>query len=155
MVKLFAYRTRCDSVFLVFAIGRGCMGYIHCCGALRKTRTFKLVPPKDILISEVDVLTRCPVCGHKVVQLTRIKSDGKLSTIRRTNSKAEKLFKKLKKEILYEIKPLKYDNSGKFYLNYNEYGVIKRCYSNLSNLKLGLKENIDTQPSFQNKFDFT
>lgn len=117
------------------------MGYIHCCSALHKTRTFKLVPQKGYLICEADVLTKCPICGHKVVQLTKINSSGQIVTVRKTNSKAEKFFKKLKKDILYEIKPYRYCRQGKFYLNYNEYGVIKRCYSNLRNLKLGKSEN--------------
>lgn len=129
------------------------MGYIHCCGALHKTRTYILAPQKNIIVCEMDVLIKCPVCGHKVVQLTKIDKNGQLATIRKTNKKAEKFFKKLKKEILYEIKPIKYDNTGKFYLNYNEYGILKRCYSNLRNLKLGLEENTNIQSSSIQKFN--
>lgn len=119
------------------------MGYIHCCGALHKTRTFRLAPYKDFLICEVDLLTRCPVCGSKVIQLTRITEKAEISCVRRTNAKADAFFEKLKKTILYELKPVNYKNCGKFYLNYNEYGVIKRCYSNLANLKIGKNDNSD------------
>ena len=51
----------------------------------------------------------------------------------------------LKNVILYEIRPINYNriNTGKFYLNYNEFGVKKRCYSNLRTLKIGLAENKD------------
>jgi len=127
------------------------MGYIHCCGALRKTRTFKLVPPKNFSKAELDVLYKCPACGHKVVQLTKVTSGGKVVTVRRVNKKAESFWEKLKSSILYEIKSYKYKATGNFYLNYNEYGVIKRCYSNLSTLKLGRIKSIDSSPKFSSK----
>lgn len=115
------------------------MGYIHCCGALRKTKTYRMVPQEGFLLCEIDYLSTCPVCGHTVVQLTRIDKEDKISTIRKINKKAKEFFKKLKKEILYEIRPFEYKaiNIKRFYLNYNEYGVQKRCYSNISALKLG------------------
>ena len=118
------------------------MGYIHCCGGLHKCRTFHLMPQKNFTETELDYLKSCPVCGHTVVQITRIDSDNKISVVRKVNKKALEFFKKLKNEILYEIKPVKTDiPRGSFYLNYNEYGVRKRCYSNLSALKIGLPEN--------------
>lgn len=92
---------------------------------------------------EVDILSKCPVCGHTVVQLTRVCKDNSISVIRKVNKKARDFFVKLKNQILYEIKPINYNivNSGRFYLNYNEFGVKKRCYSNLKSLKIGLNEN--------------
>ncbi|MDR1168835.1 MAG: hypothetical protein LBK53_08130 [Heliobacteriaceae bacterium] len=117
------------------------MGYIHCCGALRKTRTFKLVPQEKFLLCEIDYLKKCPVCGHLVVQLTRVDNGKEVSTIRKVNEKAQKFFDKMKNQILYENKFINYPHYGKFYLNYNEFGVKKRCYANLSRLKIGLAEN--------------
>ena len=115
------------------------MGYIHCCSGLHKTRSFVLAPAKNFIVCEMDYLKKCPICGHTVLQLTRIDSENNLSTVRYINKQAEKLFLKKKKEILYERKIFDYTKQkGTFYLNYNEYGVIKRCYSNLSNLKIGL-----------------
>ena len=115
------------------------MGYIHCCGALRKTRSFRMTPQDDFVLCEIDYLTKCPVCGHTVVQLTRVDKKDEISTIRKINKKAREFFLKLKNKILYEIRPEKYNALyiGKFYLNYNEYGTKKRCYSNLKTLKLG------------------
>jgi len=115
------------------------MGYIHCCGALHKTRSFVLVPNDGFETCEADLLQECPVCGHFVVQLTRIDKDNNLTTVRTVNSKARKFFEKLKPKILYEEKYIdysKFPHSG-FYLNYNEFGVKKRCYANLRTLKLG------------------
>ena len=117
------------------------MGYIHCCGALHKTRTFRLAPEGHYLICEMDYLSRCPVCGHTVVQLTRIDNQDNISIVRKINKKARDFFNKLKKFVIYEERPKRYVNVGKFYLNYNEFGVKKRCYSNLSSLKIGLLEN--------------
>ena len=117
------------------------MGYIHCCGGLRKTRSFRLTPQEDFVLCEVDYLKKCPVCGNLTIQLTRIDKENKLSAIRKTNQKGLKFFEKLKPKILYEEDNYKYSEKygSKFYLNYNEYGIKKRCYSNLTNMKLGLK----------------
>lgn len=121
------------------------MGYIHCCGALHKTRTYRLVPQDNFVLCELDYLSKCPVCGHTVVQLTRVDKDDNISVVRKANKKAKEFFIKLKNSILYEVRPIKYNkiNCGKFYLNYNEFGVKKRCYSNLRTLKIGLAENKD------------
>lgn len=119
------------------------MGYIHCCGALRKTKTYRLIPQENFLLCEIDYLSKCPVCGHTVIQLTRIDDKDKISTVRRINNKAKEFFIKLKSKILYEIRPIDYGvvNIKRFYLNYNEYGVKKRCYSNFKTLKMGKFEN--------------
>lgn len=119
------------------------MGYIHCCGALHKTKSYRLVPQDNFVICEADYLSKCPVCGHTVVQVTRIDKEDNISIIRKVNKKAKNFFENLKKYILYEIRPINYNkvNYGSFYLNYNEFGVQKRCYSNLKTLKIGLTEN--------------
>jgi len=97
------------------------MGYIHCCGALRKTRSYILAPQEGFVLCELDCLEKCPVCGHKVVQLTRINSKDSISTVRKINKKAEVFFNKIKSKILYEEKPQKVPLSGgRFFLNYNE-----------------------------------
>lgn len=127
----------------VYHLGGSSMGYIHCCGALRKTKTYRLVPQDKFVLCEVDYLSKCPVCGHTVVQLTRINKLDQISVIRRINQKAKEFFEKLKTKILYEIRTVNYNRMpvGKFYLNYNEFGVQKRCYSNFKTLKIGLSEN--------------
>ncbi len=121
----------------------GFMGYIHCCGALHKTRTYRIAPQDKFVLCEIDYLTKCPICGHTVVQLTRIDDKDNISVVRKVNRKAKDFFAKLKSKILYEIRPISCSqfNKGKFYLYYNEFGVKKRCYSNLSTLKIGLTEN--------------
>ena len=97
------------------------------------------------MVSELDYLAKCPICGHTIVQLTRVDDSDNISIVRKVNKKAKLFFEKLKKVILYEIRSINYNkiNVGKFYLNYNEFGVKKRCYSNLRSLKIGLAENKD------------
>lgn len=116
------------------------MGYIHCCSGLRKTRTFVLIPAENYTVSELDVLSKCPVCGNYVAQLTRLDEKNNIYTLRYTNKRAKKFLKKIKLKILYEEKYINYSRykGDSFYLNYNEFGVKKRCYSNLSSLKIGL-----------------
>lgn len=120
------------------------MGYIHCCGGLRKTRTFRLLPQDNFVLCELDYLFKCPICGHTTIQITRINNDNEISTIRKYNKKALKLFEKIKNKILYEEKNANCTGryQGRFYLYYNEYGIRKKCFSNLRNLKLGKKSLI-------------
>ena len=114
------------------------MGYIHCCSGRRRSVSYRLEPDLGYLICEVDYLECCPVCGHTVLQLTRIDINNKVSIIKKNNKKARLFFEKIKNKIIYEKKII--NNKGGFYLNYNEYGRKKRCYSNLSALKIGLVE---------------
>ena len=120
------------------------MGYIHCCGGLRKTRSFVLSPTENFVVCELDYLNKCPVCNHTVVQITRIDKENRLTALRYVNKKAEKIFTKLKTKIIYQKKFIDYSKmrGKKLYLYYNEYGVKKRCYSNISNLKIGLNSTI-------------
>lgn len=119
------------------------MGYIHCCAGLRTGKTYSISPEENYLFAQIDYLEECPVCGHTVLQLTRIDSKNNVSVCRKVNDKARKLFKKLKEKILFEKKSesSRFKAYSKFYLYYNEYGVKKKCYSNLSSLKMGLFEN--------------
>lgn len=120
------------------------MGYIQCCGGLRECKTFELIPDEEFIIKELDYLEECPVCGHTILQLTKLSKSGKIYVYRITNKKARKFFEKYSKDIVEEKKEFEnfiFKSHGKFYLNYNEYGRKKKCYSNLSSMKLGLFEN--------------
>lgn len=119
------------------------MGYIHCCGGLHKTRSFVLVPAPEFVVCELDYLKKCPRCENTVIQLTRIDREKNITTIRYTKQKALKFWEKIQPKILYEKKYYKYlkYQGGKLYLYYNEFGIKKRCYSNIRNLKIGLNSN--------------
>lgn len=119
------------------------MSYIHCCAGLRKSKSYSISPEENYLFAQVDYLEKCPICGHTVTQITRIDSDNNVSICRKINDKARKLFDKLRESILFEkkVEGVRLKTYSKFYLNYNEFGVKKRCYSNLSTMKIGLFEN--------------
>lgn len=119
------------------------LGYIHCCSGLRKAKTFSILPEEGYSMAQVDYLEECPVCGHSIIQLTRIDFDNNVSICRKVNEKARRFFNKLKNLIRYEKKSNEpnFMYHSKFYLQYNEFGVKKKCYSNLSTLKMGLFEN--------------
>lgn len=119
------------------------LGYIHCCSGLRKSRSYSVAPEKNYLFVQIDYLDECPVCGHTIVQLTRIDTDNNVSICTKANEKARKLFESLRDSILFEKKTEsgRVRVNSKFYLSYNEFGVKKKCYSNLSTLKIGLFEN--------------
>lgn len=119
------------------------MGFLHCCGALRRSVSYTLEPTDGYLLAELDVVESCPACGHYVVQLTRIDYKNSVSTVRKSNMHARKLFARLENSILfkqeYKYSPLK-SRGGPSYLRYSEYGAVKRCYSNLSTLSIGLQD---------------
>lgn len=120
------------------------MGYVHCCAGLRKSKTYSISPEEEYMFAQMDYLDECPICGSTIAQLTRIDFKNNVSVCRKVNDKAKKLFNKIKEIILFEKKEESIRLRGyysNFYLNYNEFGVKKKCYSNLSSLKMGLFEN--------------
>lgn len=119
------------------------LGYIHCCAGLRKSKSYSISPDGAFVSAELDYVEKCPICGHTVAQITRVDLENNVSICRKTNEKARKLFEKLKTSILFEREKCSsmLKVHSKFYLNYNEFGVKKKCYSNLSTLKMGLFEN--------------
>lgn len=127
------------------------MGYIHCCSGLRKTKTYSITPDEDFMLAQLDYLAECPVCGHTIAQITRIDFANNVTVYRKVNDKARRLLEKLKKNILFERKDEYATSHGyysNFYLCYSEFGTKKKCYSNLSTLKIGLFENKDFCKSF-------
>ena len=121
------------------------MGFIHCCAGLRKSKSYSISPEENYMFAQVDYLEKCPICGHTVVQLTRIDFKNKVSICRKVNDKARRLFGKLKNSILFEKKTETATSKpySSFYLYYNEFGIKKKCYSNLKTLKIGMFENKD------------
>lgn len=57
-----------------------------------------------------------------------------------TGKKADEIFEDIfekQKAVIYEVLKNSANHKSGFYLNYTEYGSVKRCYSNLSTIKLG------------------
>ncbi len=120
------------------------MGYLHCCGGLRRCASYSIVPQEGYLLAELDILEECPVCENYAVQVTRIDIEHNVSVVRKSNIQARKLFENVKSSIIRR-QDYKYsvNQKGKSYLYYNEFGTKKRCYSNLSTLKMGMLDNLD------------
>lgn len=130
------------------------MGMIKCCGRLQKAQTFRL-ENKDGFhnIFMKRLVFQCPECSARTIQLersyyvydkeTKTILDEITETTIKTKNDADKVFQKYQSSIVYEIKRSENVVCGKFYLPYNEYGKKKKCYSNLSTLKMGLTENKD------------
>ena len=114
------------------------MGYIQCCSGLHECKTFKLLPDENFTYKQIDYLEHCPICGHTVLQLSKIDNSNSVTIYRIKNQKARTFFEKYTKDMIEEKSDscnIFFKNSGKFYLNYNEYGKKRKCYSNLSSMK--------------------
>ena len=110
---------------------------IECCGHKQKSVAYMCDPPKGFLLQRVDYLVWCKHCKRTIMQVTRLDLQHRVSSFRRSDADAEKLFDKLRTSILYKIKEPRTitPTHGSFWLGYNEFGHKKRCYSNLSALK--------------------
>lgn len=115
---------------------------VYCCEKVRTARVFRLEPRDGYVFCEASYLKSCPVCSNAVLQLERYDAKGIRSVLRYKGSRAQRTFSSLRKSILFELENfVQKGEKGGFYLNYNEFGRKKRCYSNLSAMKSGLFEN--------------
>lgn len=113
------------------------MAFIMCCNQNRSCDVYRLSDRAGFLLNYAYYIEACPVCGHTILLLKRYLPDGTVSEVRKTNVFARKLFEKIRPEILFKI-PKNYEaQGGKTFLKYNEFGVVKKCYSNLSTLQIG------------------
>lgn len=120
------------------------MGRIECCEHQRLSINYDVEPAKGFMSAVLKVIyNNCPICGHFIVELERINIDGEKSIVRKINNEAYKFYDKIEPYIIRQVKNVNNVVIGKFYLNYSEYGKKKRCYSNLTTLKMGLFDNFD------------
>jgi hypothetical protein len=102
---------------------------------MRRCKVFALAKTK-LYESSVLKIGRCSQCKRLIVSLEKVDFTGRKTCIRKYGLQAQLLYERNKFNILYEIAQLKSGKFG-FYLNYQEYGKVKKCYSNLRTLKLG------------------
>lgn len=118
---------------------------VECCGKLHKARVYKLVSENGYKNSYLKI-AYCPVCKttFAITEKVSIKNNKKKRERYNGYFAAARIYKHLLYAIITEICSFKCGASSSFYLKYNEYGKIKKCYSNLSALKLGLiKSNFE------------
>lgn len=116
---------------------------VVCCKKKIKCRIWVLADSKCVLKTLKQAI--CPICSQKIAVVEKFYKEGAepARTIK-FDDDAEELIEKVSCDILYELMPLKSNQRHGFYLNYSEYGRIKKCFSNLSALKLGLvKSNFE------------
>lgn len=117
------------------------MSYICCCGRKCAVEVFKVKNPEKYLAVFVSELKSCPVCRAYVVEIRRYTAFGRLLVVRKSGKKAKKLFAKIKFE-LCKITDYERVLGEVSTLNYNEFGKIKKCHSNLSGLSIGRFESL-------------
>lgn len=121
------------------------MAKVWCCRRLQDAQVFKIYPTrKNVLEEFVLYMKCCSSCNSSVLEILRVDTfKNILKPLRINSKKIEKFIKNMK--ILW--KPKQNFQKGKkisrFILNYNEFGKIKKCTKNLSNLKIG---KIETNP---------
>jgi len=118
---------------------------IECsCGREPASTKFKIKPQKGFISVTLNVIDEQCACGKFVVELIRIKKEKDtkkyiIDKITKYGKDAYKLYDKLEPSIISEIKLV--NNANQMYLEYSEFGTKKKCYSNLSSLKIGLTDN--------------
>lgn len=129
-------------------------------------QTFVIIPKNRQYKFAFMISAHCPICkkhftlitnykfikeGEKKVKQTDKKPRAfgifepvfKLFTGKKADKVFEDIFEK-QKAVIYEVLKNSANHKSGFYLNYTEYGSVKRCYSNLSTLKLGrIKNNFE------------
>jgi len=121
------------------------MAKIWCCRRFQNAEIFKINPTKNHVFEEfVLYVQSCSCCAQPVLEILRVDEEENILKPVRLNSKKIPFFIK-KMEILWKPrKEFYYKNKiSKFVLNYNEFGKIKKCSKNLSDLNLG---RVETDP---------
>lgn len=123
-------------------------------------QTFVIVPKNKKYAFAFMKTAHCPICKQHYTLITNFefvkegidkqkRAFGCFTPVQKVfkGNEADVIFEKIyehQKAVLYEVLKNSANIKSGFYLNYSEYGVIKRCYSNFSTLKLGrIKYNFE------------
>lgn len=123
-------------------------------------QTFVIVPKNKKYAFAFMKTAHCPICKRHYTLITNFqfvkegvdnqkRAFGCFAPVHKifTGKDADSVFEKIyehQKAVLYEVLKNQSNVKSGFYLNYSEYGNVKRCYSNLSTLKIGrIKYNFE------------
>lgn len=123
-------------------------------------QTFVIVPENKKYAFAFMKTAHCPICKRSYTLITNFRfikegvdkqkrAFGCFTPVYKlfAGKEAERIFENIyeeQKAVLYEVLKNQSNVKSGFYLNYSEYGIVKRCYSNLSTLKLGrIKYNFE------------
>ena len=124
------------------------------CQTLQKAKVAKILIPStfphysELSSSYLLIIEKCKKCSQKKIFSLGLFHTGYFIEFGFIKNK---LFSKIENNIIEFrdnlpslINKETTDKKG-FYLNYNEFGKVKRCYSNLSSINLGLDSNWDRE----------
>jgi len=115
------------------------LAFITCHDRKQKADIYKITPTRQGIFEEIVLhLPECSFCKNTILVIRRIDIFGNvLPASRMTGKKAKKFLSEM--NIIWKPKTIHTPSyKGNWYLPYSEYGSIKKCYSNLSALKIGL-----------------
>jgi len=121
------------------------MTKIWCCRRFQEAEVFKISPTRKNILQEFVLFTKaCSCCKSPVLEIIRADINEKmLKPVRLSPKKVSGFVEKM--DVLW--KPRKTfcpkNKISKFVLNYNEFGKVRKCSSNLSALMIG---RIETDP---------
>lgn len=129
-------------------------------------QSFVIIPKNRQYAFALMSTGHCPICGKHYTLLTnyqfikegsakvkpydeKLRAFGAFKPVYKLfkGKEADNIFENIfehQKAVLYEVFKNSPNQKSGFYLNCSEYGKIKRCYSNLSTLKLGrIRDNFE------------
>ncbi len=120
------------------------------CGTSQKAKVFEAYPPFELLINPeysrffLLVIEKCKKCSQKKIVRVVLTYAGSYEVFGFLKKKyfagvLADVFAELE-DGLPEVEKIQYKKG--FYLLYSEHGIEKRCYSNLSSMKLGIDKNL-------------
>lgn len=116
-----------------------------CHAVSQKAELFKIIPQKENIQSEfVLYLKSCVICNNPVLEIIRIDNfNNKLAPVRLKTKNIPKFLDSM--SVIWKPEKINYINSAfsGFALGYNHYGTRKKCFQNISNLRIG---KIETDP---------
>ncbi len=121
------------------------MAKIWCCRRFQEAEVYKIKPTrKNILEEFVLYVHRCSCCKKPILEILRADLNENILKPVRLNPKNIPNFIK-KMNVVWKSKKTFFNKNkiSKFILNYNEFGKIKNCSKNFSQLGLG---KIETDP---------
>lgn len=123
-----------------------------CCGVSQKCRVFELVHSANYQRVLMKIFI-CSKCNHQVAVIERMNWNGECDFIRKCGKSAEVLYNKNRLNIIAECFPYSPQNKYQgFYLNYSDKGVVKKCYSNFSSIRIGeFDNNLDDLKTYFDK----
>lgn len=125
------------------------MSFVECCKHKRKAISYNISPEDGYISCIMHVINElCPICDGYAVELERINAQGITTRIRRKNSAAYEIFDRLENSIISKANKSNIVG-GRFFLPYSEYGKKKKCYSNLSTLKMGTTDVSNGSKEYQ------